>query len=389
MLRKILFIQHAGDIGGSVVSLLYMAQAIQKTDHYDVAILCKYRHIAEYYESQGIKSIYSSFIGFFSHNTVSGFYKIKFHNLYDFTVQLVLMPVYIINQMKIIKRLNPDIVHLNATVLVSSGFAASFCRKPLIWHIREPLSEGYLGIRKKIISYLIKRLSKKVIAISPYDLSKLGEDKYNNMIVVYNFVDFERFDSKKYSQKEEKVKLGFSDGSNLIISLGGASEIKGFKEIVSSQEYFFDKDTTYILIVGAGKQSDIDQVIESSNNKFIDKEKIVMLGRRNDIPNILAASDILIFGGTVPHFPRPIFEAWAMQKPIIAFNVEGVNNNVTSGIDGILVDINPQKLGYAVNRILNDRNLAINLSTNGFEKAKMLFDKDKNMKQILEIYDSI
>jgi glycosyltransferase involved in cell wall biosynthesis len=333
--------------------------------------------------------MYSSFIGFFSHNTVSGFYKLTFHDIYDIIIQTIFMPVYILNQIKIIKKVDPDIIHLNATVLISSGFAAFFCRKPIVWHIREPLSDGYFGIRRKIISYLIKRLSKKVIAISPYDLSKLGKNKYNNMTVVYNFVDFEKFDSNKYIQNEEKMKLGFLSTSKLVVTLGGSSEVKGFKEIVLSQEYFTDKDDTYIVVVGAGKRTDIDHVVEASNSRFIDKTKIVMLGRRNDIPNILAASDVLVFGGTVPHFPRPIFEAWAMRKPIIAFNVEGVNNNVNSGIDGMLVDIDSQKLGYAINRILSDRNLSKKLCTNGFQKAKILFDKDKNMKQILEIYESI
>ena len=412
MKRKILYIQHAGDIGGSVVSLLYTAQAIQQTNDYDVTILCRSKNIAEYYMSHGIDSFYSPSIGFFSHNTVSGFYKISPLGLYSIITQLIFMPRHIINQVRIIKKLDPDIVHLNATVLISSGVAASICRKPIVWHIREPLSNGYFGIRKKILSHIIKRLSDAVIAISPYDLSRLGDDTYNNMRVIYNFVDFNEFDYSKYDKTTEKARLGLSKDSKVVTTLGGISEIKGSCEIVSSQRYFSDKENTYILIVGTNFESDESkELIGTLKGLFkrmikpfykfyiykfemalntVDRDKVIILGRRTDIPNILAASDLLVFGGTVPHFPRPIFEAWAMQKPIVAFDVDGVKQNVESGVDGLLVkDITPEALGIAINEVLDDKNISDKLSLNGYKKAKMIFDRDTNIKQVIEIYTSI
>ena len=412
MKRKILYIQHAGDIGGSVVSLLYTVQAIQRTNDYDISILCKYKNIADFYKSRGIRSLYSPFIGFFSHNTVSGFYKISPLGLYGMMTQLVFMPIYILNQVRIIKKLEPDIVHLNATVLLSSGIASYICRKPIVWHIREPLSDGYFGLRRKIISYIIKRLSNVVVAISPYDLSRLGEDTYNNMKVVYNFVDFDEFDHSKYDKATERKRLRLPESAKVVTTLGGISETKGSCEIVLSQRYFSDKENTYILVVGTGFESDepkefIDifkKLIKRSVKPFykfyiykfgvalnsIDKDKVIVMGRRNDIPNILAASDLLVFGGTVPHFPRPIFEAWAMQKPIVAFDVDGVKQNVESGVDGLLVkDITPEALGIAINEVLDDQNIAAKLSLNGYKKAKMIFDKNVNIKQIIEIYTSI
>ncbi len=413
MNRKILYIQHAGDIGGSVVSLLYTVQAIQQKTEYDVTILCKYKNITEYYRSHGINSLYSPFIGFFSHNTVSGFYKFTPLGLYGLITQLIFMPIYIINQIQIIKKLDPDIVHLNATVLISSGIAASICRKSIVWHIREPLSSGSFGIRKKIISFIIKRLSDVVIAISPYDLSRLGDDTYNNMQVVYNFVDFNEFNYSKYDKTAEKVRLGLPEDSKIVTTLGGISEVKGSCEIVLSQRYLSDDERTYILIVGAGyeiaEQNDFIEQFKQMFKQFIKpfykfyiyrfetaldsidkRDKVILLGRRNDIPNILAASDVLIFGGTVPHFPRPIFEAWAMKKPIVAFDVNGVRQNVESGVDGILVkNMTPKALGIAINKVLDDENLAFKLGANGYKKAKCLFDIDTNIKQIIKIYKSI
>jgi glycosyltransferase involved in cell wall biosynthesis len=412
MKRKILYIQHAGDIGGSVVSLLYTVQAIQQRNEYDVTILCKYKNISKYYKSHGINSLYSPFIGFFSHNTVSGFYKIAPIGLFRLATQLFFMPIHIINQVKIIKKLDPDIVHLNATVLLSSGIASYICHKPIVWHIREPLSDGYFGLRRKIISYIIKRLSNVVVAISPYDLSRLGEDTYNNMKIIYNFVDFNEFDRSKYDKTTEMTRLGLPEDSKVVTTLGGISEIKGSCEIVSSQRYFSDKENTYILIVGTNFESDESkELIDTLKSLFkrmikpfykfyiykfemalntVDRDQVIILGRRTDIPNILAASDILVFGGTVPHFPRPIFEAWAMQKPVVAFDIDGVKQVVESGVDGILVKgTNPESLGIAINKVLDDKNLATKLATNGYKKAKMFFDRDTNIKQIIEIYTSI
>ena len=44
-----------------------------------------------------------------------------------------------------------------------------------------------------------------VIAIIPYDLSRLSDDKYNNMKFIYNFSDFNKFDYSKYTETSEKV----------------------------------------------------------------------------------------------------------------------------------------------------------------------------------------
>ena len=43
-----------------------------------------------------------------------------------------------------------------------------------------------------------------VIAIIPYDLSRLSDDKYNNMKFIYNFSDFNKFDYSKYTENQKK-----------------------------------------------------------------------------------------------------------------------------------------------------------------------------------------
>ena len=413
MKRKILYIQHGGDMGGSIVSLLYTVQAIQRTNNYDVAILCVTKRIVEFYESYGIKTLYSPHVGYFSHNTVSGFYKLSILGLYRMTKQLIYMPLHIKKQIEIIKAFNPDIVHLNATVLISSGIAAFICHKTIVWHIREPLSDGYFGIRKGIISFIIKRLSTVIIAISPFDLSRLGKNTHNNMRIVYNFVDFDYFDYSKYDKNVERARLGLPKDSKVIVTLGGFAAIKGAYEIISLQQYLTDAKNTYILIAGIGYEKEnictsierikkiIKQIIKpfyqfqndkikNALNSLEHKNKVIMLGRRNDIPKILAAADVLVFAGTVPHFPRPIFEAWAMRKPIVAFDIDGVKQNVDSGIDGMLVkDITPHALGIAINTVLDDKKLSSTLGINGYQKAKRLFDRDINIKQILEIYENV
>jgi glycosyltransferase involved in cell wall biosynthesis len=74
-------------------------------------------------------------------------------------------------------------------------------------------------------------------------------------------------------------------------------------------------------------------------------DSLIFTGVRQDIPQVLAASDVLVFPSTVPHFARPVIEAAAMGKPAIASDVGGPAELVVNGETGLLV---PPKDAHAL-----------------------------------------
>jgi glycosyltransferase involved in cell wall biosynthesis len=61
------------------------------------------------------------------------------------------------------------------------------------------------------------------------------------------------------------------------------------------------------------------------------------LGERSDVPDLLAALDILMMSSYSESFPNAILEAMSMGKPVIATNVGGIPELVEEGETGFLV----------------------------------------------------
>src|SRR5205807_2159846 len=90
-----------------------------------------------------------------------------------------------------LKEEKPILVHLNSSTLVIAALAAKSLAIPLIWHIREPLSKGYLVIRRALLRYAIGSLPDQIIAISQHDAAQLGNSfPKERLTVVHNFVNF-------------------------------------------------------------------------------------------------------------------------------------------------------------------------------------------------------
>ena len=57
-----------------------------------------------------------------------------------------------IRQMRrLIEEIAPDLVHLNSSTLAPAALGCARVGVPIVWHIREPLARGYLGIRRGLI----------------------------------------------------------------------------------------------------------------------------------------------------------------------------------------------------------------------------------------------
>jgi glycosyltransferase involved in cell wall biosynthesis len=120
------------------------------------------------------------------------------------------------------------------------------------------------------------------------------------------------------------------------------------------------------------------------------RERVRMLGYVDDVRAWISAVDVVVFAGAAPHYPRPVYEAWAMKKPVVVFDVDGIRQKVEDGIDGIVVkDISGKALGKAVQRLLDEPETMMRLGENGYGKAKSLCDPVQIAQQVKSIYDEI
>ncbi len=378
----ILYVHHGKGIGGAPLSLLYTIQGVR--NEYNTEVLFIHGgEIVQRYKKQGIKTYVDESMVDLSHTEVSSYSLLN----PVFWLRLFLQPITFFKFYNFVKKINPNIVHLNTSSLITFALAAKTAGKKVVLHVREPLASGSIGLRKAILRELIYRFADAVIPISQHDASKLKPSR--KITVVHNFVDFGYFDKNKKCSEYAKLKAK----RKMILHLGGISPLKGTHTLIESLKYVEEKTSDFICVI-AGTDKDrtgfykwrLRREIEA--NKLGDKVKF--LSPVLDVPELIACADVVVFPSTKPHFARPIIEASAMAKPVIASDLGGPRELVINGKTGFLVPPNdPKKLGEAIAKVLTKSKLAAQMGANGYAFALKKFEQGKNVACIKQVYHTL
>lgn len=147
------------------------------------------------------------------------------------------------------------------------------------------------------------------------------------------------FDFSSYAglsrRNELRSELGIGDDVHLVLSAARFRPSKGveyaIRAFAAANE---ERPKSHLVIAGEGEQ--FDYLVKLSQNLGA-SESITFLGRRNDIPDLLAASDSMLLASLNEGLPRISIEAMAAGKPVIATDVGGTSEVVINNETGILV----------------------------------------------------
>ena len=138
-------------------------------------------------------------------------------------------------------------------------------------------------------------------------------------------------------------------------------------------------------------------LVGSGDGKTAQKGNVITLGEKpyEEVPAILAASDIILIpfpNNEVSHAASPLklFEGMAMQKPIIASKVSGIEEVVSDGENGFLAD--PDNLKEWVQKletILSSETLAANMGQNAKRTVEEKYDWAFLAKQYEEVLNTV
>jgi glycosyltransferase involved in cell wall biosynthesis len=360
--------------------------------------------VVDLYRAEGIETRVEEGISDFSHTTLEWYGGRAWWRLPG---KLLRVPASIRRTRRLVEDINPDLVHLNSSTLAPAALGCARAGVPVVWHIREPLARGYLGIRRGLIRQVIHRHAARVVAISQHDADQLipGEQ----ICVIHNFVDFDQFD-RTLSGDAVRKELAIDPGVPVVVMLGGIAEPKGTLVLVRALPRLLRKVPNARVIVagpppkplaepglkGFAKRLLRVDAYQQAVTDALDRldaqarQAITFTGIRQDIPALLAACDCLVFPSVVPHFARPIIEAAAMAKPAVASDLGGPRELVVDGETGLLVPSNdPDALADALAGLLGSPDRARELGEAAYRRALMMFDAAKNAAATIALYDDI
>jgi glycosyltransferase involved in cell wall biosynthesis len=396
-MKKILFIHHAGTIGGAPWSLLYTIKALDPSRFSAHVLFLEPGKVAELFEKEGI-----SYSTLHDQERFKGYHRFvhiepvhcKWYQLYQnfrmfrwwHRVSTQLAP-------KELSQLDFDMVHLNSITLIDWAKAAKSQGKKVIMHVREPLAKGFLGVRRSFIRKQIADNCDRVIAISQDNASRVNLPE--KCTVVYNFSDFDKFNL------QAKPLIDRENGYFYLLYMGGSKKFKGYELLVKSLKHI-DQNVRLILagnykrMKKQGLLVDFKRFLNRVINRVPDFEqvihdpRVIYVGLTTEVPALIQSSDAVVFPATKTHFPRPLIEGMAMKKLALSFDIEGISEVIKEGENGMLVSQKRSKdLASGINKMaaLTGEQYQ-RMSENAYRFATSNFSL-RNIEKITSIYDEI
>ncbi len=140
----------------------------------------------------------------------------------------------------------------------------------------------------------------------------------------------------------------------------------------------------HLLIVGDGP---LDLTLKTLARQTGISHRVHFLGRREDVPELLAASDLFCLPSHFEGHPLALMEAMAAGIPVVATRSLGITETVINGETGVLVPTrDPVALGAALIRVLSDKALALRLRQSAIHVASTEFSAERMAASTLALY---
>jgi glycosyltransferase involved in cell wall biosynthesis len=295
----------------------------------------------------------------------------------------------LISFFKILKFLNdwePQIIHIHTGREYFIGiFLGILFDIPVVIHRRlmSPLKWS-----TKIIVNLWKT---KIIAVSKIvkdTLIKVNKFKENRIEIVYNAVLPQRFIIDK--QKVEKLKKEYKSGDKkIIISVGHLYPTKGHSQLIKVADLIRKKlENFVVLVVGDG---DIKERIKLENliSQLKLKNYVKLLGRRDDVIELLTIADCFVLLSYEDPFPGAFIEALHCGVPVIGYNIGGIPEIVSPEVGFLVPPFDICLVAEKIVELLTNETIRKQMALKAKEYSKEKFSFERMVNNVERIYFSL
>jgi glycosyltransferase involved in cell wall biosynthesis len=383
---RILYIHSFGKVTGASKSLLDLIRHLNKSRYQPIIALPHGNEIKNEFEESGAKVISIRQIGL----------RKGFRNILLFVLYFI--PT-VFSLYKLIKRENIQLVHINSCTYMHGAIAAWMRNVPCVYHIRE-FHGFYPEYVLKIFLTFVALFSHKIIVVADIIgrlFSSYPDKVRKKVITIYNGVDTAIIHPDLIHGEGIRREFSIDEKTYLITHISEISFRKGQMITVRAfSEIKKNLPNSKLLLVGGWKNQQNKKDYNYFNElktqiKILQLEKqIILAGHRNDIPQIMAASDIIVHPSMAEAFSRINIEAMAMKKPIVTSWVGGSPEAVVDGITGFLVSpMDPGSVVEAVLKLLDQRKRLHEMGEAARERAVKMFDIEINVKKTEAVYESL
>lgn len=308
---------------------------------------------------------------------------------------------------RILRNEKPVILHTQTPKAGTIGMIAGFlCGVPYRFHdvVGLPLLERK-GFTRLVLNLVEKITYKCATKIYP------NSHKLKEIILKNNFCRKDKIkvigngssngiDTKFFSteimEKDHVYKNIFRKENSIeendfvFCFVGRIVKEKGIRELVGAFVKLYDEDgykNIKLIVVGPSRKND-DPIDDSTDLMIRQHPGIRYVGLKKDIRPYLFISDIFVFPSYREGFPNVVLEAGAMNLPQIVSDINGCNEAIINGYNGIIVPPrNSTKLYQAMKYCLENPDDVTRMASISRQQVVQNYDQQMFHAKILDEYN--
>ncbi|AOJ06454.1 glycosyltransferase family 4 protein [Burkholderia mayonis] len=285
-----------------------------------------------------------------------------------------------------------DVIYANTQrAMVVGALAGRLARKPVVWHLRDIVSEAHFGSKQRLAIKHCARLGvTRVIANSDASAQAflaLTDFDRRAVQVVFNGISAEPFVAlEPVRQAALRMRFGLPADAWIVGSFSRLAHWKGQHVLLEAARLYPDM---HVALVGAPLFGEDEYAAELRGFVALHGlgERVHFLGFQRDVAACMKAVDVVAHTSITPEpFGRVIVEGMLAKRPVVAARAGGVVEIIDDDVNGLLCEPgDAHALADALAALRTDAVLCERLVANGYDTAVSRFGTQTYVEQVERI----
>ena len=383
---KVLFYNHTGQVGGAERLLLTLLERLDRSEFAPVLICPSQGPLRRLADEAGLRT-----------ETIDGL-KARFTWRVDHLAGYLNSIRQLVRQLRQkVVDVQPDLIHANS---VRAGLVATLATiglKPVVvWHIHDLLPRHPLTAVIRAIALGSRRT--RIIAVAQASADRMTANigsLRRRTTVIPNAVDLHAKTAPGADTAQRiRRELHIDEHASVIGMIGRLTPAKGQLEVIKLFPKILSRlPNARLIIVGApafNNEHEYQQLLKQTIAEMDLSDRILMLGARDDVDDILQAIDLLVVNSASEACSLVILEAMASGTPVLATSTGGTPEIIEHQTNGWLVTFGKDdELLEGVSTMLSDQVLRQRLSTQARQNASVRHTIPRFMSEMQGFYRSV
>lgn len=298
--------------------------------------------------------------------------------------------------MAYLRQYQADLVHTQLELANTLGtVAARLLGLPTVCTLHtidEPQAGSKTARRIRLMWWVLRHFCQRIMAVSEGTRQhhlQAARFAPEQVVTLYNGIDLTRFGPRDMAcQTAVRRSLGIPAAAKLMTTVAVLRQPKGIQHMLEALPVVLTAvPDAHYLIVGDG---DYRATLEAQVADLGLGERVCFAGQRQEVADLLAASDLFVLPTLTDALPTVLMEAMALRLPLLATAVGGVPEMVENGLNGLLVSPGAaDQLAQAAIGLLQDGARRRDMGKNGRLLVEQKFNIQRQAAELATLYRTL